>query len=136
MPSLVRFTFFFSFVAPPSPSIWICCPSPRNTDNRGERSLIPLMCDMLLDARSGDVGLWSPILADACRHHDLRRELIMRVFPRVVRSRVADAFARSGAALAASWEEVSWFGNVNLPGSVVRIRCLVPIVLAVGGDVM
>lgn len=64
------------------------------------------MCDMLLDARSGDVGLWSPILADACRHDDLRRVLIMRVFPRVVRSSVADAFARSGAALAASWEEV------------------------------
>lgn len=64
------------------------------------------MCDMLLDARSGDVGLWSPILADACRYDDLRRVLIMRVFPRVVRSTVADAFARSGATLAASWEEV------------------------------
>ncbi|CAM9113704.1 unnamed protein product [Scytosiphon promiscuus] len=75
-------------------------------DHRGERGLIPLMCDMLLDARSGDVGLWSPILADACRHDDLRRVLIMRVFPRVVRSNVADAFARSGAVLAASWEEV------------------------------
>ncbi|CAB1115154.1 unnamed protein product [Ectocarpus sp. CCAP 1310/34] len=63
------------------------------------------MCDMLLDARSGDVGLWSPILADACRHDELRRVLIMRVFPRVVRSSVAEAFARSGATLAASWEE-------------------------------
>eukprot|EP00752_Nemacystus_decipiens_P005910 g5342.t1 len=74
-------------------------------DHRGERSLIPLMCDMLLDARSGDVGLWSPILADACRHDELRRVLVMRVFPRVVRSSVADAFARSGGALATSWEE-------------------------------
>lgn len=81
------------------------CPNKWN-QNRGERSLIPLMCDMLLDARSGDVGLWSPILADACRHDDLRRALIMRVFPRVVRSTVADAFARSGSVLAASWEEV------------------------------
>ncbi|CAN0539345.1 unnamed protein product [Laminaria digitata] len=61
---------------------------------------------MLLDARSGDVGLWAPILTDACRHHGLRRALIMRVFPRVVRSRVADAFARNGARLAPLWEEV------------------------------
>lgn len=71
------------------------------------------MCDMLLDAQSGDVGLWSPLLADACRHADLRRVLIRRVFPRVVRSTVADAFARSGETLAPSWEEVSqslmWF---------------------------
>ncbi|CAM9795603.1 unnamed protein product [Ascophyllum nodosum] len=70
-----------------------------------QRSLIPLMCDMLLDARSGDVGLWAPILADACRHADLRRVLILRVFPRVVRSTVADAFARSGEILAPYWEE-------------------------------
>lgn len=68
--------------------------------------MIPLMCDMLLDAQSGDVGLWSPILADACRHADLRRVLILRVFPRVVRSTVADAFARSGEILAPLWEEV------------------------------
>ncbi|CAN0368930.1 unnamed protein product, partial [Ectocarpus sp. 12 AP-2014] len=78
----------------------------QDTQREGGRSLIPLMCDMLLDARSGDVGLWSPILADACRHDELRRVLIMRVFPRVVRSSVAEAFARSGATLAASWEEV------------------------------
>ncbi|CAN0550436.1 unnamed protein product [Ectocarpus sp. 12 AP-2014] len=82
-------------------------------DHRGERSLIPLMCDMLLDARSGDVGLWSPILADACRHDELRRVLIMRVFPRVVRSSVAEAFARSGATLAASWEEVCTVGDTR-----------------------
>lgn len=77
--------------------------------SRGERNLIPLLCDMLLDARSTDVGLWSAIIADACRYPDLCRVLIMRVFPRVARSTVADAFARGGAALAPSWEEVRVF---------------------------
>lgn len=62
---------------------------------------------MLLDARCEDTNLWSSVLADACRYPELCRVLILRVFPRVARSTVADAFARKGSILAPPWEEVS-----------------------------
>lgn len=84
-------------------------------DIRGEHGLIPLLCDMLLDAGCEDTCLWSPILADSCRYPDLCRVLILRVFPRLSRSTVGDAFARNGSSLAPSWEEViEWSGFLKL----------------------
>lgn len=113
--SLILFRCFFVVVLNhyrefllKNPMLFPHSPPPPHVLVRGQHGLIPLLCDMLLDARCGDTGLWSPILADACRYPDLCRVLILRVYPRLARSVVADAFACSASLLAPSWEEVSF----------------------------
>jgi Mitochondrial 28S ribosomal protein S22 len=55
----------------------------RWRDHRDEPRLLPLLCELLLDARCTDAALWRSLLQRMVRRDSLYRPLLLRVLPRL-----------------------------------------------------
>jgi Mitochondrial 28S ribosomal protein S22 len=55
----------------------------RWRDHRDEPRLLPLLCELLLDARCTDAALWRSLLQRMVRRDGLYRPLLLRILPRL-----------------------------------------------------